>query len=159
MNGPDTQENPQADADRATISSASDSGLEGRGDVLRMLQVEVARIRRLDRAARGLWSDRVRDDDYDGVFASLCRRYHAPEWDIDNLRRALEAEIAERAGISIHAVSMELDARLAGRILESVPDAAADEHDTTTIADKDYRLGTPIAGSWKNPFARRQLVR
>ena len=86
---------------------------------------QVERIRSLERAARGLWSDRVRDEDYDSVFASLCRRYDAPEWDIDNLRRALEAEIAERAGISIHAASMALDARLAGRILERAPDVSS----------------------------------
>ena len=30
---------------------------------------------------------------------------HGPVWDIANLRRALEAEIAERAEVRIHAVS------------------------------------------------------
>jgi hypothetical protein len=94
----------------------------------------VERIRSLDRAARGLWSDRVRDEDYETVFASLCRRYDAPEWDIDNLRRALEAEIAERAGISIHAASMALDARLAGRTLERAPELTESERDAA-IAD------------------------
>jgi ParB family protein of integrating conjugative element (PFGI_1 class) len=42
---------------------------------------QVERIRSLDRVARGLWADKVRDDDYDRVFATLCRRYDAPEWD------------------------------------------------------------------------------
>ncbi len=78
---------------------------------------QVARIRALDRAARSVWLERRVDTDaeYEQVFEVLCRRYDTPDWDIANLKRALEAEIAERADISIHAVSIEIDARLAGR--------------------------------------------
>jgi len=78
---------------------------------------QVERIRQLERAARALWLDRSIDteDEFDQAFAELCRRYDSPEWDIGNLRRALEAEMAERADVSIHAVSMVLEGYLAGR--------------------------------------------
>ena len=56
------------------------------------------------------------EDDFDQVFAELCHRYDTPEWDIGNLRRALEAEIAERADVSIHAVSIALDGHLVGNV-------------------------------------------
>ena len=78
---------------------------------------QVERIRQLERAVRALWLDRAVDteDECDQVFAELCRRYDSPEWDIGNLRRALEAEMAERAEVSIHTVSMVLEGYLAGR--------------------------------------------
>jgi ParB family protein of integrating conjugative element (PFGI_1 class) len=84
---------------------------------------EVARIRALDRMARTLWLERAIDTEaeYHVVFEALYRRYDTPDWDIASLRRAIEAEIAERAEISIHAVNMELDMRLAGRSI-SVPE-------------------------------------
>ena len=78
---------------------------------------QVERIRQLERATRALWLDRVVDtqDEFDQAFAALCRRYDSPEWDVAALRRALEAEIAERADTSIHAVSMALEGYLLGR--------------------------------------------
>lgn len=78
---------------------------------------QVARVRALDRVARSLWMDRAVDSEaeYDAAFEALCRRYDGLDWDIANLRRAIEAEIAERSDLNIHAVSIELDARLAGR--------------------------------------------
>ena len=78
---------------------------------------QVERIRNLERATRGLWLEREVDTEaeYDAVFAALCQRHDGPDWDLANLRRALEAEIAECAEISIHYVSLELDQRLAGR--------------------------------------------
>jgi ParB family protein of integrating conjugative element (PFGI_1 class) len=86
---------------------------------------QVARIRALDRTARTLWLERAIDTEaeYDIAFEALCRRYDTPDWDIASLRRAIEAEIAERAEISIHAVNMELDMRLAGRSI-SVPESS-----------------------------------
>jgi len=82
---------------------------------------QIAKIRSLDRAARAIWLERSVDTEaeYDLVFEALCRRYDTTDWDIASLRRALEAEIAERADISIHAVSLEIDARMSGRQLES----------------------------------------
>ena len=76
---------------------------------------QVERIRQLERATGALWLDRAVDteDEFDEVFGELCRRYDSPEWDIGNLRRALEAEMAERADVSIHTVSMVLEGYLA----------------------------------------------
>ncbi|MCP5409989.1 MAG: ParB N-terminal domain-containing protein [Chromatiaceae bacterium] len=78
---------------------------------------QVERIRQLDRAVRALWLDRSVDteEEFDQAFSALCRRYDGPEWDIGNLRRALEAEIAERAEVNIQAVSMVLEGYLTGR--------------------------------------------
>jgi ParB family protein of integrating conjugative element (PFGI_1 class) len=78
---------------------------------------QVARVRALDRVARALWIERAIDSEaeYDAAFEALCRRYDCLDWDIANLRRAIEAEIAERSDLNLHAVSIELDARLAGR--------------------------------------------
>ena len=104
-------------------------GLRRRGDSCRCCRrrsrggigrPQVAKIRALDRAARAIWLDRSVDTEaeYDQVFEALCRRYDTPDWDIASLRRALEAEIAERADISIHAISLEIDARMSGRQVE-----------------------------------------
>lgn len=77
---------------------------------------QVERIRQLERAAHIIWCQHSldSDDDFEQTFAALCRRYDDSEWDINNLRRALEAEIAERADISIHAISIALDSHLVG---------------------------------------------
>lgn len=81
---------------------------------------QVAKIRSLDRAARAIWLERRVDveTEYEQAFEALCRRYGTADWDIASLRRALEAEIAERADISIHAVTLEIDARMSGRRVE-----------------------------------------
>ena len=78
---------------------------------------QIAKIRLLDRTARATWLERGIDTEteYDRTFEALCRRYDAPEWDIAQLRRGLEAEIADRADISIHAVSLAIEMRLSGR--------------------------------------------
>lgn len=75
---------------------------------------QVSRIRRLDRAARACWLECQADNEteYELAFEALCRRYDAPEWDITNLRRALESEIAERAEISLQAARLEMQNRL-----------------------------------------------
>ncbi|MCB1872232.1 MAG: ParB N-terminal domain-containing protein [Gammaproteobacteria bacterium] len=77
---------------------------------------QVERIRQLERMTRALWLDRSVDteEEFDQAFTALCKRYDSPEWDIANLRRALEAEMAERTEVSIHAVSMVLEGYLAG---------------------------------------------
>lgn len=75
---------------------------------------QVERIRQLERAAQTVWCQYSLDpeDDFEQTFAALCRRYDDTEWDIANLRRSLEAEIAERADLSIHAVSIALEDNL-----------------------------------------------
>lgn len=82
---------------------------------------QVERIRQLERAAQSIWRQHSldSDDDFEQTFAALCRRYDDPDWDINNLRRALEAEVAERADISIHAISIALDSHLLGTASQS----------------------------------------
>lgn len=77
---------------------------------------QVERIRQLERATRALWLERTVDTEteFEMVFEALCRRYDSVAWNIGNLRRALEAEIAERRIVNIQAVSMTLDAFIAG---------------------------------------------
>lgn len=45
----------------------------------------------------------------------MWRRFDAPDWEGTGLRRALEAEIAERCEVSIEAVHLELESVLSGR--------------------------------------------
>ena len=93
---------------------------------------QVAKIRSLERAARAIWMARSIDTEieFGQTFDALCRRYDTSEWDIASLRRSLEAEIAERADSSIHAVSLEIDARLSGRHQESFgPDTIGELED------------------------------
>ncbi len=77
---------------------------------------QIERIRALDRAARGIWKNRNLGDDesFEAVFATLCKRYDGPEWDLELLRAAIETEIAEALEVSIHAIRVELDAHLFG---------------------------------------------
>lgn len=87
---------------------------------------QVERIRQLERAGRALWLERSVDTgaEYDLVFATLCRRYDQAAWDSANLRRALEAEIADRLDTSIQVISMALEGQLAGSRAVSSDQAA-----------------------------------
>ena len=80
---------------------------------------QVERIRGLERAAASVWRGRCSDniEEFEAVFATLCRRYDGPDWNTDLLREALETEIAEAAEVSIHTIRVVLDAELAGREL------------------------------------------
>ena len=78
---------------------------------------QVQRIRALERAAGTLWQAFCprASDPFDAIFAHLCRRYDAPDWDTDSLQGAIETEIAEEAEVGIHSVRVALDAVLHGR--------------------------------------------
>lgn len=121
---------------------------------------QVARIRALDRTARALWLERSIDNetDYDQVFEALCRRYDTPDWDIANLRRALEAEIAERADLSIHAVSLEFDARLAGRSVAQKNLQCGSRNDESEADEFAAESGgdTDTAGERRTPVSTRE---
>ena len=124
---------------------------------------QVERIRQLERAVRALWLDRAIDteDECDQVFVELCRRYDSPEWDIGNLRRALEAEMAERAEVSIHTVSMVLEGYLAGR---RDLDAGAhwltetDDDDATSDAEPVAATNAPESASTLPPTGKADEV-
>lgn len=76
---------------------------------------QISRIRALEKAAAGLWRDYGlgTQAEFESVFQALCERYDSPDWDLGSLRRALEAEIAEAAGLGIQAASMALQSALA----------------------------------------------
>ena len=79
---------------RAVIPKALEAGLGRR---------HVIRIRRLDRVARALWLERMPDDGgYDEAFGMRAADMTPPNG-TRAVAPALEAEIAERAGLSIHA--------------------------------------------------------
>ena len=81
---------------------------------------QIERIRRVEHATRALWRERSVGDEseYEEVLSVLFHRYDGLEWDVGSFCRALEGEIAERADVSVHVVSAELNARLAGRAVE-----------------------------------------
>lgn len=107
---------------------------------------QVERIRALDRAARQIWKQRDLGDDqsFDAVFAALCGRYDGIEWDLDSLRGAIETEIAEALELSIHAIRVELDANLLGRVIDvPTPDP---EPVAVSPSEADTSLGTSAVG-------------
>ncbi len=110
---------------------------------------QVERIRALDRAARSIWKKRGLGDDqcFDAVFAALCERYDAPEWDLEPLRTAIEMEIAETLEVSIHAVRVELDARLLGRDIEI--NAPEGEDDSETCEQTGAASAAPFLSASK----------
>ncbi len=98
---------------------------------------QVQRIRALERAAGTLWQcfcPRA-SDPFDAIFAHLCRRYDAPDWDTDTLQGAIETEIAEEAEVGIHSVRVALDAVLHGREA-SLPEVGPDP-EPVPIPDPD----------------------
>jgi ParB family protein of integrating conjugative element (PFGI_1 class) len=96
---------------------------------------QVERLRQLEKAARSLWLERAIDteDELETTLTALCQRYDGPELDFDGLRRALEAEIAERAEISLHAAHLDLQSRL-GR---GEPEDAIRHEESPTIGRPD----------------------
>lgn len=96
---------------------------------------QVQRIRALDLAAFQVWNRHALGDEvvFGEVFATLCRRYDAPEWDTGLLQGAIETEIAEQAEISIQTIRVELHAQLAGREL-NIPEF---EDDNSEADDAD----------------------
>lgn len=80
-------------------------------------RAQVLEIRALDRAARAIWLECVvaAEAEYDETFATLCRRYDSVDWDSASLRRALEAEIADRTETSLQAIRLEMGQRMSGR--------------------------------------------
>ena len=107
-------------------------------------KAQVQRIRTLDKAARALWQQREVGDDaaFEAVFAALCRRYDAPDWDTDLLRSALETELAEAADVSVHIIRVEFDAQMAGRVL-TIPECDDDTDDEAKEETVGW-LGAPV---------------
>jgi len=89
---------------------------------------QVQKIRRLQRLGGEIWTNRDigSKDEFDGIFAELCRRYDSPDWQIEPLMRAVETEIAEAVDTSIQVIRMEMDCLANGRLLsDELPETEA----------------------------------
>ena len=77
----------------------------------------VARIQGLERTARTLWRNKSlgAEEEFDEIFATLCRRHDSPDWDTDVLQAALETEIAEASEVDLSTIRLELDAKPKGK--------------------------------------------
>ncbi len=108
---------------------------------------QILRIRALDRAGLHIWNKHGLDEeDFDEVFATLCRRYDASECDIGLLRDAIEKEIAEQSETSLQVVRVELQAQLAGREL-TVPEFEDDSCENVEDTEKPARASkSPSVG-------------
>jgi len=86
---------------------------------------QVERIRNLERAAESVWRS-ITDAETEAfatAFDAACRKSDGAVWDFAVLRRAVEAEITQRADVGPRAVQEALAARLHERATE--PDGAA----------------------------------
>lgn len=108
---------------------------------------QVERIRQLERAARALWCERLPDDEaeFEPTFDALCQRHDSPDWELAGLRRSLEAELAERAETSIHAIGLHLEQALSGRsdqgnVVEGHEDDVTDDARPAPVSSND-RVG------------------
>lgn len=81
---------------------------------------QIEKIRSLERAARQLWIQRELGDEneFNAIFAELCRRYDCAEWDVQPLYTALQHEIAVAAEQSEHVIQLEIESCMAGRTVE-----------------------------------------
>lgn len=113
---------------------------------------QVERIRAIERAARRVWQRLQLGEDsvFDMVFAELCRRYDAPEWDSLSLKVALENELAEEADVDLQRVRLEMDAYLSGN---DFPVFGVEEGDRRAIPSEsatdnsvDHRQSSQISG-------------
>jgi hypothetical protein len=118
-------------------------------------QLQVQRIRSVQRVGREIWSlrDAGAAADFDEVFEALCRRHDGIDWQFESLHQAIENEIAEAAEVSIQVIRMEFDCRLAGHE-PAIPDFIHEDeiedqafpvsaHDESAIVSEAER------GSWK----------
>ena len=103
---------------------------------------QVARIQALDRVARRIWCDKPlgAEEEFNEIFAALCRRYDSPDWVTDVLQGALETEIAEAAELDLALVRLELDAQLTGR---SFPVIASEALVDSPAQDRPREVAAP----------------
>ena len=80
----------------------------------------IVRIRQLDKAAQKVWARHGLGDEesWGPVLQEALASCDSTDWDHDRARRAIEAVIAARAGISVRQVTVELGAELIGNSAE-----------------------------------------
>ncbi|MDM4770853.1 ParB family protein [Solimonas sp. SE-A11] len=89
----------------------------------------IQRIRQLDAAATKVW---IRhglgdEDSWSPVLQEALATCDSSDWDHDRARRAIEAAIAARAGISVRQVTVELGAELIGNSAEGSSESGAQQ--------------------------------
>ncbi len=79
-----------------------------------MSRNKIRQTRALDQAGREVWLCHCEGGDgaFDTVFATLCRRYDAGEWDNTVLQGAIENEIAEASDANLQTIRAAFDAAL-----------------------------------------------
>lgn len=104
---------------------------------------QVEKIRALERAAYRLWEAKTQESEeaFNDVFATLCKRYDAPEWDLAVLQNALENEIADVAEINLQFIRQALEALLSGREpTDYVPEEEKEPDNTANQPQKTVRM-------------------
>lgn len=112
---------------------------------------QVEKLRTLERAVKDVWSRHGLGDgsECDPIFAELCRRYDAEEWDIQPLRDALEHELAQETDIDRHVIRLEVEAALAGRPFEPAVSVASDRADLAATQAKQTVTSTVLKANPK----------
>ncbi len=112
---------------------------------------KVTRIRALERAGLAVWLNHCTGGEpaFESVFATLCQRYDAPEWDNTVLQGALETEIAEASDSNLQTIRAAFDAALNQReivIPAFVPIKAPPEPGKERRTDEDSTPDDPRSG-------------
>lgn len=94
-----------------------------------MGQPQILKIRQLDRAAQKVWARHGLGDDksWQPVFQEALSTCDSPDWDHETARRAIEAAIAARAGITVRQITVELGAELIGNTSDGSLEAGSQQ--------------------------------
>jgi ParB family protein of integrating conjugative element (PFGI_1 class) len=110
---------------------------------------QVAKIRQLERIASSIWVSRDvgSESEFSGIFSELCRRNDSPDWQLEPLRRAVEAEIAEAADTSVQEVRMEFEiAESGGSLANDIPEFVdLEEDEPKTCSSEKSKDSEPAA--------------
>ena len=130
-------------------------------------------IRRLENACRGLWTDRGQaPETFVAIFEEVLATHDGPAWDLTVPQQALEQCLAERLGLSIKEIRLEVDARLArggeDETILPTPQAAPSPanprprgapSDTSAVPrDRAIAAPNPRAGSGDEPRSQREPI-
>lgn len=118
---------------------------------------KVTRIRALERAGLAVWLSHCTGGEpaFESVFATLCRRYDAPEWDNTVLQSALETEIAEASDSNLQTIRAAFDAALnkqevvipAFVPIKAPPEPGKERRTDEESSPDDPLFGQPDSGS------------
>lgn len=109
---------------------------------------QVRRIRRLETACRGLWTEQGQVlDQFSALFSDVFADHDDPDWDLDAVQQALETRLAESLLLSLKRVRLEIDTRLASGIEEQSAEAKTSVSDNSATPQlPPIKLMPPSAG-------------